>query len=156
MEKDGRREASLLCQQIKIIEHCAALVHGKVSKLPRPELQTHLHELAQSDLALPFDIRCQLISRRASDLTDDILDAKRKEEVMKLSKTLAGLLAVWRPADTNCDDTKIESRNVWGALMCSSQAAVDKSLKTTREAENELVDFAKEINRLTKSKYEQC
>lgn len=143
LEAEGKRAASPLADQIKLIEHCSALVHDRVSKLARPDLQTHLHGISSGGLSLPFDIRCQLIVRRASDLVDDILASKKKEEVHRCLKQLNSVVCFWLAPDSNCDDSKIESKNVWGSMADSVQASVVRGLKSQVEGHEEVELAAK-------------
>lgn len=140
----NKREAGPLADQIQLIEHCSALVHGKVSKLPRPELQTHLHAIASSDISLPFDLRCQLLERRSVDCAEDIVAAKKKEDMMKAVKSLVGCLTVWMPADSTCDDSKVEARNIWASAVSSIRSSVQKGLKSEEEGKADLEMFAQD------------
>ncbi len=144
LEAEGKRAAGPLADQIQLIGHCSALVHDKVSKLPRPDLETHLHGITASGLSLPFDIRCQLLVRRSSDLVDDILATKKKEEVHRCLKQLNSVICFWLATDSNCDDSKIESKNVWASMADSIHASVLRELKTQVEG-NEEVELAAKV-----------
>ena len=138
LKSEGRREASALQDQIELIEHCAALIRGKLNKMPAPEFATHLDRISESGVFLPYDLRCQVLSRRCNDLLGDVDQAGKNEDWEKAGRSWARAVAVWAEVEGGTNDTQLESNAVWAAAKASIKLKGMKGTLSAGEVEDEL------------------
>ena len=115
LQANGSKEATSLDERIQLIEHCNILSFNKITKIPRPELQNHLHALSLGDVALPFRLRSQLLERQACDELSDAVEANRDADFEQHMSKFLQKIAIWLPANQDCSDMDLRAADVWAA-----------------------------------------
>lgn len=142
------KEKTLLREQIQIAEQLSGLVHGKISKIPRAELASTMHMVEEENITLPFRLRCSILSRRLSDLMDDVKDAQNNKDSERAAQEFCKALCLWAPADDHCNEEKLQANNLWASGLAGlkvqnmrGELSNDQMLAETETAGKDCLDM---------------
>ena len=132
-------------EAITVAESVSALVakDAKIAKIPKPDLVAHLAVIKAEGLALPFDVRAQLLQRRVGDLMVQLLNAPSKEAGEEIVAELVGAIAIWNEPGHTCDDSNVKASDMWCAASQSISSKFVRKIIDEDQSEAEQTAITK-------------
>lgn len=112
MQAKKQKEATKLEKRIDLVSHLSALVYGKIKEMKSHELALHLEHCDNSDVKLPFDLRCQYLQRRAEDLMASLQESNKKSVAQSIVDAIVRCFAVWSPMKAK-SEAEMTAWQVW-------------------------------------------
>ena len=144
LKNDEKREASMLEEALSVAQSCSILVSGKIAKLAKPDLAKHLALMKNEGVNLPFDIRCQVLTRRVNDLLSELIEAPSKEAGEKIVQSASDALALWDSSGSTLDEAHITANAIFSSAWQSVSVQLVKGVISSADAEEERDHIAKD------------